>query len=103
MTASLTLILGTVLDTHSLVGNSIYLAACYMLFCLKICKDGPYAFRGSLNCGWWCFHLDIARIHFASLPFPHKNKKLLVSPLSIRTHAPKLLLSLKLCYGRIVF
>jgi hypothetical protein len=94
---------GTVLDTHCLVGDSFNLAACCMLLRLKVCKDGACASWDSLNGGWWCFRLDIARIHFASLPFPHKNKKLLVSPLSTRTHALNLLFSIQLSSGRLVF
>lgn len=93
----LTFLLGTVSDSHSLVGNSSYLAASCMLVYFNVCTNGPHTFWDSLNCGFWHFCLDVAGIQFTPFPFPHQNKELLVSFLSSNHPPTRMHLTMFVC------
>ena len=69
----------TVLDSYSLVGGSCHLVASFSLVHLHVGKQGPFTSRNRPIDSLGNIYLDVDRIHSSPVPFPHKDKELLVS------------------------
>lgn len=72
-----------VLDSHGLVGNPNNLASSCLLRSFNIGEEGAYISPDRFNSCLWHTHLDTARVHASSFPFPHQNQELLVGSVSI--------------------